>query len=570
MMSKENSGLSDSKPADSRFVNAKPESPYPLVGNAHFTAEERAAFLQRARDQEREYERYVGQLRKQSRALENSVKDYPHEQLPDVNAEEHKFRNEGHPLYIKQAIENNKLHIEKLQEKVKAFNEKYPLELYPLNPDPSLPPLFDASVPGKSSNAYLNINQIRHDMEVEKLVAEEVLKKNQAKLEAFYEANPHKRPTVKVADANPLGQPSEAKLFGLEENQITHPLKEAEPASQILDSRVGDKNSGYRTPWYKNPQYFSYENPITHKHISRMPDIPHNQSNEPRPLKPYVAEPDMRAMYTNGSGDGSVMDTPWHKNPQNFPYHQPVSEEMIKRASKLALAGMGIMLVAETAKATPGELSEKLNAAGNVLKDVALDAVPGVTYVEKIKAGKYQDAALDAASYLPFGDMTMMARSPEAQAVIDALPKQREQLRIMMNSAAEAPINRHLAEYQMLLMDAKANGDVFKGLTLSSNLTDLAEKKVAMQAQWTKSTEIFTEALRNPDTNWDVLVKSHPEISTHAAIHLAAKQSGRPEAFITQIDTHLTASLARGTVPVLPAATTEANHHMREELSLTR
>lgn len=75
MMSKENSELSDSKPADSRFVNAKPESPYPLVGNEHFTAEERAVFLQRARDQEREYERYVGQLRKQSRALENSVKD---------------------------------------------------------------------------------------------------------------------------------------------------------------------------------------------------------------------------------------------------------------------------------------------------------------------------------------------------------------------------------------------------------------------------------------------------------------------------------------------------------------
>lgn len=145
-----------------------------------------------------------------------------------------------------------------------------------------------------------------------------------------------------------------------------------------------------------------------------------------------------------------------------------------KHGAKM-VAAIGLMAAAETVYATPGSISTKLDATGKVLKDQLVDAIPGVTYTQKMVAGKYQEARLDAAGYLPFGDAAGITRSPEAQAIIDALPKNKTELAQVQQDKTQAPINRHLAEYQQAFIEAKEKGDISKGLMVSSHLTDLAE-----------------------------------------------------------------------------------------------
>jgi hypothetical protein len=185
-----------------------------------------------------------------------------------------------------------------------------------------------------------------------------------------------------------------------------------------------------------------------------------------------------------------------------------------------------------------------------VLKGHLVDAIPGVTYTQKMAAGKYQEARLDAATYLPLGDAVGIARSPEAQAVIDVLPKDRAGLESMQQDKIQAPINRHLAEYQLAFIDAKEKGDLFKGLSASSHLTELAEQKIVLQAQWKKSADHFIAATKDAGTNWLQLAKNS-DIAPQAAIHLAAINSGYPAAFVEKMDATLAKNMATGT-PVSP------------------
>lgn len=220
-----------------------------------------------------------------------------------------------------------------------------------------------------------------------------------------------------------------------------------------------------------------------------------------------------------------------------------------KHGAKM-VAAIGLMAAAETVYATPGSISTKLDATGKVLKDQVVDAIPGVTYTQKMAAGKYQDAALDAAGYLPLGDAASVSRLPAVQAVIDALPKDRAALEKMKQDKTQAPINRHLAEYQLAFIDAKEKGDVFKGLNASSHLTDLAEQKIVLEVQWKKSAEHFSAAIKDNNTNWAQLAKNS-DIAPQAAIHLAAINSGYPVAFVEKMDAALAKNLAAGT-PVSP------------------
>ena len=288
------------------------------------------------------------------------------------------------------------------------------------------------------------------------------------------------------------------------------------------------------------------------------------QPGKPAPeFKPNVAPDNPRALYTS-SGETDIKQV-WHQDPKNFSYELPISDQALKRASKLGLAAMGLLAASEAANATPGPLIDKLTAAGHALKDIAIDAVPGVIYWEKMQAGKYAEAALDAASYLPLGDIVVMARSPEAQAIIDALPKSRKELQSMIGDKAQAPIDRHLAEYQLILMQAKNNGELIKGLDFSSGLTDLAEKKIIMQAQWAKNAEVFQAAISDPNTEWNQVKNRHPEIALHVATHLAAVNSGRPSTFVAQIDANLTESLAKGRVLTVPEISFQQGNSMQGE-----
>lgn len=420
---------------------------------------------------------------------------------------EHVFANPNHPVYLKDYIDIDTRHMQAMTEALA---------------NPSLSDL-------ERGKTFIEQQQIFFEKQLS--LAQVRLDNNQAALETYYQQNPHKRPDPKHAVST-----------------------QAESSVVPQDSVTSKQGQG----WHKarvdasQPLQFS-------EAFRRTSELGRDSSvaSKVTEFTPQVAPPDARALYTHHTETDT--NIAWHQKSHNFSHRQPISDESLKRAGKLALVGMGLMAAVETAKATPGELPEKLSAAGQALKDVAVEAIPGVTYLDKMRAGKYQEAALDAASYLPLGDVTMMARTPEAQAVIDALPKNREALYAMTQDKTEAPISRHLAEYQMHVLDAKSNGEVMKGLTFSSKLSDLAEMKVVMQAQWAKNAEVFVEAVHDPKTNWDQLLKTHPEISAHAAAHLAAVQGGRPEAFITLMDANLSNSLAKGGVSILSTAGLEMN-----------
>ncbi|OYZ39541.1 MAG: hypothetical protein B7Y16_08895, partial [Methylotenera sp. 24-45-7] len=111
-------------------------------------------------------------------------------------------------------------------------------------------------------------------------------------------------------------------------------------------------------------------------------------------------------------------------------------------------------------------------------------------------------------------------------------------------------------------------GDVFKGLTFSSKLTDLAEMKVVMQAQWAKNSEAFSTAITDPKTDWAQVKKNNPEIASYVDIHLAAVQSGRPDGFVAMMDANLISNLAKGNLPILPTISTEINRQAQQEMSL--
>ena len=234
-------------------------------------------------------------------------------------------------------------------------------------------------------------------------------------------------------------------------------------------------------------------------------------------------------------------------------YHKKLNDHADSLTHKHGVkvtAALGLMMAGEAVYATPGPIEKKLEAASQILKDQVVDAIPGVTYTQKMAAGKYQEARLDAAGYLPFGDAAGITRSPEAQAIIDALPKNKTELAQVQQDKTQAPINRHLAEYQQAFIEAKEKGDISKGLMVSSHLTDLAERKLVLQAEWKQSADHFITALKDPHTDWGKLAKNS-DIAPQAAIHLAAINSGYPAVFVEKMDATLAKNLATGT-PVSP------------------
>ncbi len=234
-------------------------------------------------------------------------------------------------------------------------------------------------------------------------------------------------------------------------------------------------------------------------------------------------------------------------------YHKELNhhvDNLTQKHGAKVTAALGLMMAGEAVYATPGPIENKLEAAGRILKDQVVNAIPGVTYTQKMAAGKYEDARLDAVGYLPLGDAANITRSPEAQAIIDALPKNKTELTQMQQDKTQAPIYRHLAEYQLAFIEAKEKGDVLKGLMVSSHLTDLAEQKIVLQAQWKESARHFSSAIQDPNTNWAQLAKNS-DIAPQAAIHLAAVNSGYPAAFVEKMDATLAKNLQAGT-PVSP------------------
>lgn len=237
-------------------------------------------------------------------------------------------------------------------------------------------------------------------------------------------------------------------------------------------------------------------------------------------------------------------------------------------AKKLGWAGSAFILAEAATHANEAEASvpEKIGIFANE----AADAVPGVTYAKKMSEGNYKEAAVDAASYLPSGIMTAFAREPKVQAIIDALPKDREQLDNMLHEPKTPYIDRHLAEYRLQYLDAEDKGNLFDGISASNKLTELAEKKLVLQAEWKKEAETFKAAVQNPETNWNEFAKNNPNLAFQTATHIAAKNEGRPQAFIDNMDANIIKSTASG-IPFegkIQTQVQEANANQNMQLAL--
>lgn len=234
-------------------------------------------------------------------------------------------------------------------------------------------------------------------------------------------------------------------------------------------------------------------------------------------------------------------------------------------AKKLGWAGSAFILAEAATHANEAEASvpEKIEIFANE----AADAVPGVTYAKKMSEGKYEEAAVDAAGYLPSGILTAIARDPKVQAVIDALPEDRKQLNNMLHEPKTPYIDRHLAEYRLQYLDAEERGNLFDGISASNKLTELAEKRLVLQAEWKKEADAFKAATQNPETNWAEFAKNNPNLAFQTATHIAAMNEGRPQAFINSVDANLIKNTANG-IPFegkiqVQVQETNANQHMQ-------
>lgn len=321
-----------------------------------------------------------------------------------------------------------------------------------------------------------------------------------------------------------------------------------QPASVAASTEAAavKQDESKSSKWYRQPTSDPYAQSISDA-------IAHRSAGSasvvnPPVLKPYVAQDNPSALIDDKAVSKPIRSL--YDHAATDPHNTPISSDQIKRASKYAMAAMGLFAAGEAAANTEGPIPGKLKAAGEVLKDQVVDAIPGVTYAKKMAAGKYEDARLDAAGYLPLGDAAGSVRSSGAQAIIDALPKNKTELAQIQQDKTQAPINRHLAEYQLAFVEAKDKGDVSKGLMVSSHLTDLAERKLVLQTEWKQSADHFITALKDPQTDWEKLAKNS-DIAPQAAIHLAAVNSHYPAAFVEKMDATLASNLAKGT-PVSP------------------
>lgn len=305
--------------------------------------------------------------------------------------------------------------------------------------------------------------------------------------------------------------------------------------------------------WHQQPLYAGALNSgmYAEKAQQQLRTNATNATSGSADFKPHVnANTDASVLYTDHHAQKSNAFS-WHKKTELHAYENPIADSHLKKASKAFALGMGLMAVGEAAQATEGKpFAERLKVVGGELAIQVADALPGVTYVKKMAAGQYQEARLDAAGYMPLGIAASLPRSPEVQAIIDALPKNKVELAQMQQDRTKAPINRHLAEAQLAFIGAKENGEFFKGESASIRLTELAEHKLVLQAAWKHGAEYFASAVKNPNADWEKLIKD-PEIGPHAAIHLTAVKNSYPPAFISQLDTTLTKNLASGT-PISP------------------
>lgn len=217
-----------------------------------------------------------------------------------------------------------------------------------------------------------------------------------------------------------------------------------------------------------------------------------------------------------------------------------------------ALIATGVTLVTAISEASANTSDNALTKTSKVLNAATEDIGGGAA--RAAVAGDYDTAQREALDLVvPGADQVL--RSKEAQMVIDALPKDRETLAKVQSNSQLPPIDRHLAEYKLRFLEAREGGspsDLIEGMSASSTLTQLAEKKVELQKEWAANATTYTAAVNNPGTNWRQFKKEHPELAIQADLHQAAVNTvaSNPNIgsqFVTLMDKNIAENTARGT-----------------------
>lgn len=208
-----------------------------------------------------------------------------------------------------------------------------------------------------------------------------------------------------------------------------------------------------------------------------------------------------------------------------------------------------VALVTATSEAS-ASTGDPLTRANQFLNTATNDV--GGKPIREMVNGNFPAAQRDIAEMLvPGADLIL--RPKEVQAVIDALPENKAILASLQSDMKRAPIDRHLAEYQLQYLEAKEKGNVIDGISAASTLTNLAEMKVKLEAQWKIDAETFTAATKSADTNWAQFKEKYPQLVIQADLHTAAQASGHPQAFITRMDEIIANNTGKGT-PMQPIA----------------
>lgn len=208
-----------------------------------------------------------------------------------------------------------------------------------------------------------------------------------------------------------------------------------------------------------------------------------------------------------------------------------------------------VVLVVATSEAS-ANTGDTLTKTGQFLNTATEDI--GGKAAREMVAGNYDAAQRDIAEKLiPGADQIL--RSKEQQAVIDALPKDTATLTSMQSNMKLAPIDRHLAEYQLHYLEAKEHGNLIDGMSAASTLTNLAEMKIKLETQWKAEANTFIAATQYPETDWSQFKKEHPNLAIQADLHTTAQNSGHPQAFVARMDEIIAKNTAQG-MPMQPIA----------------
>jgi hypothetical protein len=225
-----------------------------------------------------------------------------------------------------------------------------------------------------------------------------------------------------------------------------------------------------------------------------------------------------------------------------------------KDLSKLKpIAAVALIVSASQAAAnTEGSAFDKATAFGKV----AVDAIPGVTAASKLFDGNIDAAALDAGAYTPAGLLTIFAREPEVQVVIDAVPDDVKQLVLMQQDVTTSQIDRQLVDAKLQFLEAREKNNLGDGFAASSQLTVLAEEKLELQVQWKADAELLKKATADAHTNWEIFSKNNPHMAAHVATHvMALKENSAVE--MQHIDARLVEIVREGTPYKLEISTPE-------------